>query len=82
MLSDCRAVAVEGGQQRVNVGVDGDRFGAVVGLVDAHESVGQFKHVVTQRYNHELRVPCPLLSTTSIHNIYADVIRRIRGVPG
>ena len=36
--------------------VDSDRFGAVVRLVDAHKTVGQLKHVVSQRDDDELSI--------------------------
>jgi len=43
------------------VWIDGDGLGAVVSLIDSNQSVGQLKHVVTQRYYDELRIPRPLL---------------------
>ena len=49
------------GPDRELRGVDSDGLCRVVGLVDAHQSVGQLKHVVTQADDDELRVSRPVL---------------------
>ena len=43
------------------VGVDGDGFGRVVSLVDAHKPIGQLKHVGTKGDDDELSVARSLL---------------------
>jgi len=43
------------------VRVDGDTLGGIVGLIDAHQTIGQLEHVITEGDDDELGVLGPLL---------------------
>ena len=58
------AISVGSHRRRLNhkgAGVNCDRLGGIVRLVDADQAVRQLKHVVAQTDDHELRVLGPLL---------------------
>ena len=63
-------------------GVDRHRLGGVVRLVDAHQPVCQFKHVVAQADDHELRVLGPLLDVVRHDGHVLEVCRAAASCSG
>ena len=55
------------------VGVEGDALGAVVSLVDPHQSVGQLEHVGPQGDDDELGVLGPLLDVVGHYGHVLEV---------
>ena len=58
----------QGGTDTNLPGVDGDCLCAVVRFVDADQTIGQFKHVVTQTDDDELGILGPLLRRNKEQN--------------